>query len=64
MAEKKIQYWDIFRVFLRSFFVQSVWNYRSLISAGFGICLFPIVKRLYTDPISRKAFLDPASKVF
>ena len=64
MAENKIRNRDIFRVFLRSFFVQSVWNYRSLISAGFGICLFPIVKRLYKDPASRKAFLDRHLKFF
>ena len=49
---------DLFRVFLRSFFVQSVWNYRSLISIGFGICLIPIVKRLYSDHEQRQAFMD------
>ncbi len=64
MAKNKIRSLDIFRVFLRSFFVQSVWNYRSLISAGFGICLFPIVKRLYKDQASQKAFLDRHLKFF
>lgn len=64
MPNNKIRSQDIFQVFLRSFFVQSVWNYRSLISAGFGICLFPIVKRLYHDPASRKAFLDRHLKYF
>ncbi len=57
LAARKIRKWDLFRVFWRSFFVQSVWNYRSLISIGFGICLFPILKRLYPDTRSRKAFL-------
>lgn len=61
---KKIRRRDVFRVFLRSFFVQSVWNYRSLISAGFGICLIPIVKRLYDDPKSYQAFLNRHLKFF
>ncbi len=60
----KIRRIDIIRVFLRSFFVQSVWNYRSLISAGFGICLIPIVNRLYDDPQEKKAFLNRHLKFF
>lgn len=59
-----IRKWDIFRVFLRSFFVQSVWNYRSLISVGFGICLIPVLKRLYSDTESRRAFLNRHLKYF
>lgn len=61
---KHIRKWDIFRVFLRSFFMQSVWNYRSLISVGFGVCLIPIVKRLYSDEQSRKEFLGRHLKFF
>jgi mannose/fructose/N-acetylgalactosamine-specific phosphotransferase system component IID len=64
MKDKKIRKWDIFRVFLRSFFMQSVWNYRSLISVGFGVCLIPIVKRLYSDRQSRKAFMGRHLKFF
>ncbi|NOX36285.1 MAG: PTS mannose/fructose/sorbose transporter family subunit IID [Calditrichaeota bacterium] len=64
LAPRKIRKWDLFRVFLRSFFVQSVWNYRSLISIGFGICLFPILKRLYPDTRSRKEFLLRHLKFF
>ena len=59
-----IRKWDIFRVFLRSFFLQSVWNYRTLISVGFGVCLIPILKRLYNDPQSQKAFLSRHLKFF
>ncbi len=59
-----IRKWDIFRVLLRSFFVQSVWNYRTLISVGFGICLIPILKRLYDDPQSQKEFLSRHLKFF
>ncbi len=60
----RIRQWDIFRVFLRSFFVQSMWNYRSLISVGFGICLLPILRRLHTDTEARKAFMDRHLKYF
>ena len=48
---------DIWKVFIRSFFVQSLWNFRSLISVGFGISLFPILKRLYQTPEQQRAFL-------
>ncbi len=37
--------------------MQSLWNFRSLISVGFGISLFPILKRLYHTPEDRRAFL-------
>ncbi len=55
---------DILRVFWRSFFMQSVWNYRSLISVGFGMCLIPILRRLYDDAPSRSAFLSRHFKFF
>lgn len=61
---KTIRKWDLFRVFLRSFFLQSVWNYRTLISMGFGVCLIPIVKRLYQDPVERRNFLIRHFKFF
>ncbi len=62
--KKRIRRWDIFNVFLRSFFIQSVWNYRSLISIGFSVCLFPIVKRLYPNPSERQSFLKRHLKFF
>lgn len=55
---------DFLKVFFRSFFLQSVWNYRSLISVGFDICLIPIVKRLYPTLDSRKEFLRRHLKFF
>ena len=48
--------WDLFRVFLRSFFMQSVWNFRSLLSVGFSVCLFPVIKKLYPDLESKRRF--------
>ncbi len=61
---KRIRRTDIFKVFLRSFLLQSVWNYRSLISVGFEICLLPIVKRLYPDIQPRREFLERHLKFF
>ncbi len=54
---RKISKRDFLKVFLRSFFVQSLWNFRSLISVGFGISLFPILKKLYKTPEEQRAFL-------
>lgn len=61
---KPIRRIDIFKVFLRSFFLQSVWNYRSLISVGFEICLLPVVKRLYPEVQPRREFLQRHLKFF
>lgn len=61
---KPIRKSDIIRVFLRSFFLQSIWNYQSLLSVGFELCLFPIVKRLYPKKQPRKEFLQRHLKFF
>lgn len=61
---KRIRKIDIFKVFLRSFFLQSVWNYKSLISIGFESCLLPIVKRLYPNTEPRREFLQRHLKFF
>jgi mannose/fructose/N-acetylgalactosamine-specific phosphotransferase system component IID len=64
MVDSQIRKIDFLKVFFRSFFLQSVWNYRSLISVGFDICLIPIVKRLYPNLDSRKEFLQRHLKFF
>ena len=61
---QRIRKIDIFRVFLRSFFVQSMWNYRSLISVGFGMCLVPVLKRLCNSTQERRDFLERHLKFF
>ncbi len=66
-TSSKIRKIDLFRVFLRSFFIQSLWNFRGLISVGFGVCLFPVLKRLYPgkgDQQERVAFLRRHLKFF
>lgn len=61
---KRIRKSDILRVFLRSFFLQSIWNYQGLLSVGFELCLLPIVKRLYPNEQPRKEFLQRHLKFF
>ncbi|HDK36188.1 MAG TPA: hypothetical protein ENG82_04695, partial [Bacteroidetes bacterium] len=41
----------------RTFYIQGSWNYERMLNLGFVYCLMPIIKRLYTDPEGRKAFL-------
>ena len=51
-----INKWDLFQVFLASFFMQAVWNFRSLISIGFSICFFPVLGKLCATPEMRREF--------
>lgn len=63
-AGRRLRKRDLFQVVFRSFFLQSVFNFRSLVSIGFGICLFPLARRLYPDQESRKEFLERHLKFF
>lgn len=63
-ANHHIRWWDLWRVFWRSFFIQSLWNYRSLISIGFGVCLLPVLRRLYKSEADRREFLKRHLKFF
>lgn len=36
-------------MFVRSFFIQGSWNYRSLLGAGFAFALLPALRALYRD---------------
>jgi PTS system mannose-specific IID component len=53
-----ISRWDFFKVFFASFFLQAVWNFRSLISIGFSVCLFPILDKLDFTTEKKKQFLQ------
>jgi mannose/fructose/N-acetylgalactosamine-specific phosphotransferase system component IID len=58
MAEnKKIKKIDLIKIFFRSFFLQSVWNYQTLLSVGFAFALVPASKALYPEKADRIAFL-------
>ncbi|RQV92557.1 hypothetical protein EH221_11195 [bacterium] len=61
---KKITKWDLFKVFLTSFFMQAVWNFRSLISIGFSICFFPVIGKLCDSPEAKKDFFQRHLKFF
>ncbi len=64
MKATSLGFMDYFRIFWRSFFIQAVWNYRSMISIGFGICLLPLMRRLYKEPEAQHAFLQRHFRFF
>lgn len=55
---------DLFKVFLASFFMQAVWNFRTLISIGFTACMIPVLNKLYTTPQEKCDFLKRHLKFF
>jgi PTS system mannose-specific IID component len=46
---------DLFKVLLRSFYIQSTWNPERLLGLGFCFCLIPIARRLFN---SKKELID------
>ena len=55
--EKKLKTIDFLSIFCRSFFMQAVWNYKSLLSMGFCFAIIPVAKRLYGTKEEFKEFL-------
>ncbi|MBI5251207.1 MAG: PTS system mannose/fructose/sorbose family transporter subunit IID [Desulfomonile tiedjei] len=53
------------RVFRRSFFLETLWNYEKMQNVGFIYCFFPALERLYSDEGDRRAVvnrhLDPVN---
>ncbi|MFA6913824.1 MAG: PTS system mannose/fructose/sorbose family transporter subunit IID [Endomicrobiia bacterium] len=45
------------RLFLRTFFIQSLWNFERLQNIGFLYVLYPVFKKLYPDKDKRKEVL-------
>ena len=60
----RITRWDLFKVFIASFFMQAVWNFRSLISIGFSFCFLPIIGKLCDTPEAKRAFFQRHLKFF
>lgn len=58
MKAKKLNKLNLFVVFLRSFFIQAVWNFQSMLSIGFCFAISPVGKRLFKSTEKRKAFLN------
>ncbi len=54
----KITRSDFWKIFFRSFFIQSGWNYKGMISLGFTFAMEPVAKRLYkNEPEKYNRFL-------
>lgn len=45
------------RLFIRTFFVQSLWNFERLQNIGFLYAMYPVLKKLYPDKEKRKEVL-------
>jgi mannose/fructose/N-acetylgalactosamine-specific phosphotransferase system component IID len=58
MMNKKITYFTLLKVFLKSFLIQAVWNYQSMQSIGFCFALSPVGKKLFNSTEQRKEFYN------
>ncbi|MBN2425482.1 MAG: PTS system mannose/fructose/sorbose family transporter subunit IID [Calditrichaceae bacterium] len=56
--EKKLKPIDFISMFLRSFFIQTVWNFKGLLSVGICYALIPVAKRLYKSKSDYKKFMN------
>lgn len=43
-----ISKFDILKIFLRSFYIQSTWNSERLLGLGFCFCLIPVARKLFS----------------
>jgi len=57
MIQSKLNTINFISVFIRSFFIQAVWNFKSMISIGLCYAIIPIGKKLYPDKEEYRAFL-------
>ncbi len=48
---------DIFRIFIRSFYIQGSWNYQRMLNLGFCYSILPILDKLYKKDEDRSKFL-------
>ena len=48
---------DLFRIFLRAYYIQGSWNYERMLNLGFCFCLIPLIKKLSSQPEERISFL-------
>ena len=56
--QNKLGFFVFLSVFLRSFLIQAVWNYQSMLSIGFSFSLIPVAKKLFKDREERIAFFN------
>lgn len=55
---RKISRFDLFRLYLRSFFVQAGWTYERMMALGLVWILIPLAKRLFTSVKEQRDFLE------
>ena len=55
-VERKLKPLTFLSMFFRSFFIQAVWNYQSMLSIGFCFALVPVAKRLFKDREKQREF--------
>jgi PTS system mannose-specific IID component len=54
---RRLNFLDLLRMFGRSFFIQAVWNYHSLVSIGFCYALVPAARRIFKEKTEQVKFL-------
>ena len=54
----------LFRMFLRSFFIQAGWNYERFQNLGFAFCLQPALEKIYPDREKLKAAMLRHLQIF
>jgi mannose/fructose/N-acetylgalactosamine-specific phosphotransferase system component IID len=47
MQRKRLTKFEFVSMFLRSFFIQAVWNYESMLSVGLTFSLMPVARKLF-----------------
>ena len=55
---RKINFPVFVSIFFRSFLIQAVWNYQSMLSIGFCFALTPVAKKLFKDRQKRIEFYN------
>ena len=49
---------DHWHLFWRSFYIQTGWNFKTLIGNGFCFCLVPVARKLFRTPEGKKSFFN------
>jgi len=47
--DRKLTNFDLFKAALKSFFIQSAWNFERMQALGFTYCISNAIKKIYTD---------------
>jgi len=58
MKKRRLNTYVFISMFFRSFLIQAVWNYQSMLSIGFCFALVPVANRLFKDRQKRIEFYN------